>query len=135
MYWYFTLHGVLPGSVPKGFDLGYTTYAPKSNGTLGVFFQSMDRAFTKEELEYYDIIDEWISPEGVENLIEEVFNYKHRDQAKVIKKSPLQITLTANRSVHEELDDFMKSIGVSIKDSNTDSTGVYTSTHHAFYNL
>ena len=55
-YWYFTRHGVQPGSVPRGLNIIDVVDTPQ-----GSFFLT-DRVLTTDSLKYYDIKE--ASPEG-----------------------------------------------------------------------
>lgn len=61
-YWYFTIHGVGPGSVPKDIEILDVVEGENQKGTLGDFFLS-DKVLTTDELNYYDCIE--LSPNYV----------------------------------------------------------------------
>lgn len=56
-YWFFTRHGVQPGSVPK--DVEILDIVDTPNGT----FVKLNRFLSTKELDYYDIIEK--APEGI----------------------------------------------------------------------
>ena len=56
-YWYFTTHGVMPGSVPKGLNIIKIIDKPE-----GTYFLT-DRVLTTKSLKYYDIKER--APKGV----------------------------------------------------------------------
>lgn len=56
-YWYFTTHGVMPGSIPKGLNIIKIIDKPE-----GTYFLT-DRVLTTKSLKYYDIKER--SPKGV----------------------------------------------------------------------
>ena len=56
-YWYFTTHGVMPGSVPKGLNIIKIIDKPE-----GTYFLT-DRVLTTKSLKYYDIKEK--DPKGV----------------------------------------------------------------------
>lgn len=56
-YWYFTTHGVMPGSVPKGLNIIKIVDKPE-----GTYFLT-DRVLTTKSLKYYDIKER--APKGV----------------------------------------------------------------------
>lgn len=56
-YWYFTTHGVMPGSVPKGLNIIKIIDRPE-----GTYFLT-DRVLTTKSLKYYDIKER--APKGV----------------------------------------------------------------------
>ena len=53
-FWYFTTHGVGPGSVPKGVHILDIQDGQNNKGTWGEFV-AFDRALTDDELKYYDL--------------------------------------------------------------------------------
>lgn len=56
-YWYFTKHGVGPGSIPKGVRVLDVQEGQNKKGTWGSYF-SVDRMLTTDELDYYDVQEE-----------------------------------------------------------------------------
>lgn len=56
-WWYFTTHGVQPGSVPKGIKILDIKDGKNKKGTRGTFFAS-DRVLNTSELDRYDIKEE-----------------------------------------------------------------------------
>ena len=48
-YWYFTRHGVQPGSVPRGLNIINVVDRPE-----GSYFET-DKVITTDALDYYDI--------------------------------------------------------------------------------
>lgn len=50
-YWYFTRHGVQPGSVPRGLNIINVVYRPE-----GSYFET-DKVITTDALDYYDITE------------------------------------------------------------------------------
>ena len=56
-YWYFTRHGVGPGSVPRGLNIIDIIDTPR-----GSYFLT-DRVLTTKSLNFYDIQEK--SPEGI----------------------------------------------------------------------
>lgn len=60
-FWYFTKHGVQPGSVPKGISVGEVKDTPE-----GTFFTS-DKVLTTKELNDFDIVEKKPLKEGIFN--------------------------------------------------------------------
>lgn len=60
-HWYWTMHGIGPGMMPKGVGLLDTKEGPNNKGTLGDFIL-LDRELTDEEMNEYDLRD--LSPDG-----------------------------------------------------------------------
>lgn len=82
-WWYFTTHGVQPGSVPKGIEI--LDVIDTANGT---YFCS-DRVLNTSELRYYDIKEKYpkgLIKEGanmkVKNLTEDTINKQFRKDIK-----------------------------------------------------
>ena len=50
-YWYFTRHGVQPGSVPRGLNIINVVDRPE-----GSYFET-DKVITTDALDYYDITE------------------------------------------------------------------------------
>lgn len=82
-WWYFTTHGVQPGSVPKGIEI--LDVIDTANGT---YFCS-DRVLNTSELRYYDIKEKYpkgLIAEGanmkVKNLTEDTINKQFRKDIK-----------------------------------------------------
>ena len=59
-YWYFTTHGVMPGSVPKNIEIIEIRDGRNRKGTMGTFV-ALDRALTTDELKRYDLTE--LAPE------------------------------------------------------------------------
>lgn len=55
-YWYFTTHGVMPGSVPKNIEIIEIRDGRNRKGTMGTFV-ALDRVLTTDELKRYDLIE------------------------------------------------------------------------------
>lgn len=51
IYWYFTRHGVQPGSVPRGLNIINVVDRPE-----GSYFET-DQVITTDALDYYDITE------------------------------------------------------------------------------
>lgn len=97
-FWYFTKHGVQPGSVPKGISVGEIKDTPE-----GTFFTS-DKALTTKELNDFDIVEKKPLKEGI-------FNRK-KDYAEDIKSVfgsdasivANEVVNNANRVIEEVVD-------------------------------
>lgn len=72
-WWYFTTHGVMPGSIPKGLNVLDTKEGKNSKGTLGTFVK-LDGILNTSELRQFDMKEE--SPGFVESLTEDKNTYQ-----------------------------------------------------------
>lgn len=61
-YWYFTTHGVGPGTIPKDLSILETREGQNEKGTWGTFI-CLDGVLNTSELEYYDLKE--LSPDSV----------------------------------------------------------------------
>ena len=55
-YWYFTLHGLGPGTIPKDLKVLETREGKNTKGTLGLYI-CLDEVLSTEELYDYDLIE------------------------------------------------------------------------------
>lgn len=55
-WWYFTTHGVMPGSIPRGVNVLDTREGQNKKGTRGTFVK-LDAILNTDELRYYDMIE------------------------------------------------------------------------------
>lgn len=55
-YWYFTLHGLGPGTIPKDLKILETREGKNTKGTLGLYI-CLDGILSTEELHDYDFIE------------------------------------------------------------------------------
>lgn len=55
-FWYFTTHGVGPGSIPKDVNVLDIQDGQNDKGTWGTFI-ALDSVLTTNELKYYDLIE------------------------------------------------------------------------------
>lgn len=55
-FWYFTTHGLGPGTLPKGVNVLATQEGKNQKGTNGLFI-CLDAILDKSELDYYDLIE------------------------------------------------------------------------------
>lgn len=82
-YWYFTVHGIGPGTLPRGVAVEDCFEGKNSKGTYGDFVR-LDRALTEEEVEYFDLQmespKEYQIPIILEDLSEEDINILLNEQ-------------------------------------------------------
>ena len=66
-FWYFTTHGIGPGTIPKGINVLESQDGQNKKGTHGVFI-CLDAILNTDELKQYDLIE--LSPNDTFQIIE-----------------------------------------------------------------
>lgn len=72
-YWYFTTHGIGPGTIPRDLNVLKTKEGINDKGTSGLFI-CLDGILNTSELEYYDL-KELIPPEDINMSLDIDFWY------------------------------------------------------------
>lgn len=104
-YWFFTRHGVQPGSVPK--DVEILDIVDTPNGT----FVKLNRFLSTKELDYYDLVEK--APEGITSAESTKISWNDMELADQLAAIRNYVKKYTGTKVFE---DFAESVNVDVDD-------------------
>ena len=135
-YWYFTKHGVGPGSVPSGVDIWNIRDGVNRNGMPGEFF-SIRVCLSDEEVKEYDL--ERLAPDKdpAFSVIKALYeNNIHPDNVyeKYNDIQHIHVAIRGNEELHQRCTKVLEKLGYELVDeTKCDDDDEYFSIHQYCY--